>query len=224
MENRDLITLIYRLIDDRTKFMRSYMGKVTNVNDPDQKARVKVMIPDLGLTDESLAIWCNPCQESGLQLPKKDDFVIVAFMNNNREYPFWLGKADFMLNMKPTQWDNQPDTNVIYESQDNQTYIKHSKQNGELTIKDSTGNEITMKSGEIDIKGVANIKLNGGTEEFVKGGTLYTQLNTIITALQTFTSGLNPTTLAAQATVCNTAMGTALGILSLIKSTTIKGE
>lgn len=87
-------------------------------------------------------------------------------------------------------------------------------------------NDVIIKFHEAVIKldAAGNITLNGGTESYIKGDTLYAQLNTILTALQTFTSGLNVTTLSTQASACNTAMGTALGILSQIKSATIKGK
>jgi len=94
---------------------------------------------------------------------------------------------------------------------------------GNLEVTDT--NSISMSAVEkIELKDAAKIDMLGATESFVNGDTLYNQLNTIITALQTFATGLNPTTLAAQASTLASAMGTALGLLSQIKSTKIKGE
>lgn len=128
---------------------------------------------------------------------------------------FWLFFQDSSIQIKDSTND------ILIKDKNNNTITLD--QNG-IKQNDVNTNEIKLKSGGIDIIASGDIKLNTGIESFVKGDTLETQLMTIITALQTFSTGLNPTTLTAQAATLATAMGTALGILNLIKSSTIKGE
>jgi hypothetical protein len=115
-----------------------------------------------------------------------------------------------------------------YEQESMKALPLASKVNAQINIVLSVDNtKIKIDAGTKDAEILAqNIKLGSDTaaSPFVKGDALFSQLNTILVALQTFTSGLTTVTLAGQATAMNTACGTAIGILNQIKSIKIMGE
>ena len=223
MEQKNLIEILKRIILEETKYLRHYVGKIADINDPANKGRVLVLIDGLGWSTNDNGAWCYPAGTNSVITPQINDYVIVIFMYGNPNMPYYIGMANAIQGMYPQDFDNKPSTCIIFESNDNKTYIKYDDQQKMVEIKDSNNNSIQLKLGEIDIAGT-KINLLSASESFVKGDTLSAQLQTVWTAMQTFSSGLNPVTLAGQATTLNTAMGTALGILSQIKSTTIKGE
>ena len=144
-----------------------------------------------------------------------------------------VGMKNFIPSVSGLNTPAKPSINLKY-TQETMKAIPFSVQpNAQAIIKvTSSEMDITTKQTTLDIKingqelkiDSSGITMLGGTEPFVLGTQLYTQLTTIVTALQTFTTGLTVPTLAAQAASCATAMGTALGLLSQIKSTQIKGK
>lgn len=73
-----------------------YRGIVSNVNDPEMRARIKCIIPDvLGDTEESA--WCEPCINCAsdnigdLYIPQIKDTIWIMFEKGDCNKPVWMG-------------------------------------------------------------------------------------------------------------------------------------
>lgn len=144
MEQKNFIELIYRIIDERTKFLRTFSGKVMDVNDTEQKGRILCQIPELGWTTNESGAWCYPTQDNSLITPKIGDWVRVGFLAGKPERPYYMGIMSEIEAMNPTNYDGASNSQVIYESNDNTTYVKHDENAKTFSIVDSNGNEIQM--------------------------------------------------------------------------------
>ena len=113
---------------------------------------------------------------------------ITLYLNGNRD--FGLSLASHNRDLRPTDLE-EGETRVYSKdsNESNQNYITLKPTNNEILIKNAdnqsitikndsiiiedavNGNKIEMKSGEMQITGNTNIKMNGATEAFVKGTT-----------------------------------------------------
>lgn len=73
-----------------------YMGKVTRTDDPEERGRVKAIIPDvLGVDTDSA--WCEPCvtvayDEGGdFCVPPIDEFIWIQFVGGDPNRPVYMG-------------------------------------------------------------------------------------------------------------------------------------
>lgn len=119
----------------KKEYFGIYQGVVTNINDPEKRARIKVICPDvLGADVESA--WCDPvvtvAYDNGgdLCVPAKDETVWIQFIAGDVNRPVYLG-GWWQKSMTPLGSN--------YSNVDKLRIIKYA---------DCT---ITMQSGKIDI-------------------------------------------------------------------------
>ena len=173
MERNDLVELFNKMIDQRTKYLRFYVGKVLDTNDPLKKGRVLVAIPDLGWNTNQEGAWAWPTKINSAVTPKVDESVRVGFMNGRPEKPFFLGLANEIEEMLPVDFDGLDTTNIIYQSKDDDTRIKYDESAKEFTYEDSHGN-IEVKNST----GVQREDANGNKETTDSSGIVIEDLNT----------------------------------------------
>jgi len=152
------------------------VGIVTNVNDPDGLARVKVKFPTI--SDELESNWArlvNPMAGPGRGfefIPEVNDEVLVAFENGDINKPYVLGSLWNGID-KPPEASNQ----MVASNGKVQKRIIHSPSGHRITIDDSDGKEkisIIDKTGKnsIDIDSGGNqiaIKTEGDIQMEAKG-------------------------------------------------------
>jgi uncharacterized protein involved in type VI secretion and phage assembly len=130
---------------DRTRIQGVMIAIVTNNQDPEGLARVKLKYPWRGASDESN--WARIAVPSGGKdrgiyfLPEVDDEVLVAFENGDLNHPYVIGS---MWNGK----DAPPGSND--DGKNNKRIIK-SRSGHEIVLDDTDGKEsitITSKDGQ----------------------------------------------------------------------------
>lgn len=92
-----------------------YRAKVVDVNDPQQRGRIRVVCPKvLGGAKSS---WCEPCvpvaYDNGgdFALPRLNEFVWVEFEEGNPSYPIYTGGLWSSYNSPSPSYS--PDTRLI---------------------------------------------------------------------------------------------------------------
>lgn len=80
------------------RYYSVYPGIVTDVDDPDKRGRIKVILPGLLGNDQEMAVWVlpisNPLAGSGTGAffpPYVDDTVLVMFEFGDIDYPVYIG-------------------------------------------------------------------------------------------------------------------------------------
>lgn len=74
-----------------------YIGLVVNNSDPKALERIRVRVlgvHDMENEDEENAVWCShigPSKSASGEVPDKDDFVYVQFIQGDPMNPVWLG-------------------------------------------------------------------------------------------------------------------------------------
>ena len=137
--SRDPRSLIETLIWERTKYFRSYIGKVVDVQDPLGRGRVLVQVPELGWNTNASAAWCWSRDLHGLKVPEVGEWVEVHFVAGNPDQPVYLGQAAEIQEQKPAAYDG-PTTKVLYQDPKTGFYVKHDQDadlldlNGENTM------------------------------------------------------------------------------------------
>ena len=128
-----------------SKYYGVYQGIVTNIKDPEKRARIKVKCPEVLGTAESA--WCDPCVPVAYDnggdfcLPAKDEAVWLFFIAGDANRPVYFG-GWWQKNMTPP--------GSSYSGSDKVRIINYA---------DCT---ITMKDGTIDINvgdGVCDLKI-----------------------------------------------------------------
>lgn len=164
----ELLAMFRKIVFENTRYNVPRLGQVSSNIDSEGRARVQVTIPSLGWDTPAKAAWCYPKDKKALVTPAVNDWVIVEFLDGDRDLPIYSGIATQMKDQLPASYSGET-SQIIFESDDG-TSVKYDETAKELIIQDTHGNTITMKSGEISITGTT-IKLIGGTEAFVKGNT-----------------------------------------------------
>jgi len=178
-----VVSMIGKLIKDETKFLGKRMGIVSKVDDPNSLGRILVHIPSFGWDTDDKGAWCYPTDKAGLVTPQKGDYVIVEFLDGNRDLPLYTGVDYRLKGMLPSGYDGKPTTQVLYEDNAGEVVVKYDESAKTLTVSDSHGNTLVMDSGGISLAlGGTEISLNGKTKAFVT----HTELDT---ALQGFVNG-----------------------------------
>jgi phage protein D len=149
------------------------IGIVTNNQDPDKLARVRVKFPTL---DDSVEGWwarvasINAGDERGvLMMPQVDDEVVVGFEHGDPQRPFvvgslWNGQA------KPTDMDD-PAGNFELRSLEKVT-IKGKKDilvESDAKITTKSGAEILIDGQTVTIKGAGEVKVEASGSLTLKG-------------------------------------------------------
>lgn len=72
------------------EFYGKYRGEVVDVNDPEQRGRIRVKCPEV--LGDQLSRWALPCfPPNTFSLPSKGSLVWVEFEGGDRDNPIWTG-------------------------------------------------------------------------------------------------------------------------------------
>ena len=164
------------------------VGVVTNLNDPDDLARIKVKYPSLPKSEgtEIESAWARLVTpmagaQRGIEfLPEVNDEVLVAFENGDRNHPYILGALWNKTDKPP-----EPTANVVKDGKVQKRIIK-STSGHVITIDDTQGAEqisiidktgknsinIDSKNNAIAINSEADITIEGKANLTLKGKTI----------------------------------------------------
>jgi len=131
---KEIKEVVIRIIQDELIWYKHYIGKVLNLNDPKKKGRILVGILDLGCFTADIGFWCWPRDKNGIITPKVNDWVEVYFMNGNRDMPVYLGIASEMANMLPKNYDGKSTTQIIFESNNKNFFVKYDEEKIKISI------------------------------------------------------------------------------------------
>jgi hypothetical protein len=122
-------------LENRFKYSVPRMGQVKKVEDQNQTGRVLVICDSLGWSTESQGVWAYPKDMKRLIIPKKDDYVILEWIDGNRDKPVvYSSIAYWMKNMLPKNFDGQATTQVLYEDNKQELSIIYDENAKELKI------------------------------------------------------------------------------------------
>lgn len=134
MDDRDLLSLIRRIVYKETIWLRHYIGEVKNVTDLERLGRINVVCIDLGFNDEASGFWCYPRDKNALLTPKIGDWVEIYFMGGDQDRPVYLGKVPELDKMLPKNYDGRPTTQVPFEDPEDKIRILFDGIRNELSI------------------------------------------------------------------------------------------
>ena len=151
MTDQTLMDVVERL---RSRFYGKYRGTVTAV-DTDQLGRIKAKVP--AVLGDTPTGWCLPCvpyagnQQGIAFLPEEGAGVWIEFEGGDVSYPIWVG----------CYWHDgeipdavAPNVRVIQTKA--RQHIILDNDAGSITIRDASGNSVTM-----DQQGIAIIRERG---------------------------------------------------------------
>jgi phage protein D/phage baseplate assembly protein gpV len=158
------------------------VGIVTNVNDPDGLARVKVKLP--AISDELESNWArlvNPMAGPGRGfefIPEVNDEVLVAFENDDINKPYILGSLWNGTDKPPEASKDIVASNgkvqkrVIYSRSGHKITIDDSDGKEKISIIDKTGNnsiDIDSSSNQVAINADGDIQLKAKGKILIEG-------------------------------------------------------
>ena len=196
----NLYSMIAKIVLDVTRFNVPRIGIVSQNNDPLSKGRVLAHIPSFNWVTDDTGAWCYPKDKGALITPATGDYILVEFIDGDRDLPVYSGIATQMKDMLPSAYDGKATTQVIFEDK-----------NGDMNIK---YDEI---SKELSFNNAASIKLLSGTEAFLKGNTFDAWITA--TLLTIFNDHVHPETGTTTLSPVTPLTGPTNHL-----STTIKGE
>jgi len=207
MDNdRDLRGLIASVVKEETRWLRHYIGQVQVNVDPLVRGRVSATIPELGLLTPEEALWCYPRQGYSMNVPKINDYVEIYFMAGDPNRPVYMAIASEVTGMDVSSFNGLASDRVIFESPVTGENIKYDDILRRLTFLE-------------------------GTEAFVKGDELKTQLQTVFDALTQLQLDFGAWVVvpldgggALKTAVTAGFLTKTIGTLANILSTTIKGK
>lgn len=169
------LEIIERIISEKTKYLRTYTGKVVDLDDANDTNKpiglVKCWIYELGWTNNDKAVWCSPNDKNSLLSPKKDDFVRIGFMNGDPSRPYYSGIIIELKDMLPDNYEDHKDQ-LIFESTDGRLYIKYNEEDKEYILEDDDGNKTTINED-----GITEEDSNGNKKEYTDDGMKWTDTN-----------------------------------------------
>lgn len=121
---------IAEIVAKETRYHRPYTGKVLNVTDDEKEGKILVSIPALSIETEDQAPWVSPVTFNAVITPKKDDWVVIIFIEGDKNQPRYIGIDTAIKDVIPKIFDGNPKKHVLFESNDEngtETYDEDSK-------------------------------------------------------------------------------------------------
>ena len=170
---------------NENKYWGKYRAIVADRNDPERLGRLKLRVPSL-LADASTG-WAWPAAPYAgadvgfLFVPKVGDLVWVEFAEGELEHPIWTGgawaKPRGQSEVPKEGQASYPDQSVIKtasgqiliisDAPGSEKIIIRSKSGCEIEI-DPNGNRITVRAGEVVVRGAAGLTEELATKTFVQ--------------------------------------------------------
>lgn len=156
---------------------------VTEITDPDGEFRVKVRLPAVNDQDDGIYARVATLDAGNKRgtffRPEVNDEVIVGFVNNDASHPVILGMLHSNTKAAPFQPEsannkkgyvsrseikltfNDGEKSVLIETPGNRVFELNDSANT-ITVKDGTGNKITMDLSGVTIEAALNLTLKAG--------------------------------------------------------------
>lgn len=179
------------------KYLSIYRGIVSKVNDPENRGRIKTLVPSIFKNNEE-TVWALPCfPEFSAISPDVGTPVWVMFEEGDISQPVWLGTwhtIGALLSNFITEVED-----VVYSRSGGTIKINNAK--GELFIFNSHGKIIYMDSDEIHINdGEGNIIIINSASDTIelaqKGGNKITLSSSGVNVSGSLTVNGTPVALA----------------------------
>jgi len=132
------------------KYYAFYVGKVLSIDDPEQIGRIEVSLPEISGSQSTGFAYPITLSTGFVNLPKKDDFVIIVFKNGDVRFPHYLG----------TWWGKGEFPEKAKESY------------GKIYLWQSPNGSYILINDDEEV-----LELNGKTYKAVKGDTLKTEID-----------------------------------------------
>lgn len=140
MIDRALLDIIRRIVQRETVFHRLYKAKVTDVQDPAGKGRIKAVVYDFVFPEEDgttlkneVAFWARSGDKFP-SAPKVGSWVNLYFEAGDKNKPRFFGSANDAKDDQPDAYDGLPTTHVLFESPDGSQKITYNSLTGILEI------------------------------------------------------------------------------------------
>jgi len=124
------------------KFYGKYRGRVTDNNDPGDKARVQVIVPSV--LGEDILVWAMPCSPFAgpgvgfVSIPPVDASVWIEFEAGDPRFPIWAGCF--------WQEGELPSAHKLSSAQFRPNFISIITEYMSLTVDDNAGGVIVIES------------------------------------------------------------------------------
>lgn len=144
MDTKWLREQIIKIIAEETKYLKTYTGKVIDVDDDEDRGRIKCYVMELYWVDGDSAVWIEPRYIRSMLKIKKDDYVQIGFTNGDRTRPYYFGKCNELKDMPCPSYDG--DLQVLFESNDGDLLETYNDEDKELilTLKKDDNNSTTI--------------------------------------------------------------------------------
>jgi uncharacterized protein involved in type VI secretion and phage assembly len=171
------------LVESGRKHWGKYRGFVSDRDDPEGLGRLRVRVPSL--LAEALPGWAWPVTPYGgagiglFALPRKDDIVWVEFMEGDLAQPLWTGCAW----AKPDGRSEAPREEghsdavllrtasghtVVLSDTEGRELITIRASNGAQVVLDAAADQITVKAGQVVVRGAGGEVQELATKSFVQ--------------------------------------------------------
>lgn len=147
--------IILRIISQSTKYMRTYLGKVIDNNDVSGRSRIKMIIPGIGIIDDSEGVWVDVEQPIGQNVcPSIGSWLSVYFVDGDASKPVARGLITNVIdNVLKSDYNNL----ILYKDdnleiiRDLESNIIRYKDEGLEIIRDLENNTTSYKSKGLEI-------------------------------------------------------------------------
>jgi uncharacterized protein involved in type VI secretion and phage assembly len=163
-------------MNDAIKYWGKWRGLVTSNDDPENRGRIQVKVPDvLGDNDSTWALPCVPYAGSQVGLflvPPEDALVWVEFEQGNPDYPIWTGC--FWAEGDVPEGAGKADVKMLKTSIGTLT-IDDSDGSSSITIETTDGLKIVMDSNGISLSNSSQKIVLSGDSVSINDGALEVQ-------------------------------------------------
>jgi uncharacterized protein involved in type VI secretion and phage assembly len=170
---------------NENKYWGKYRGLVVDRDDPERLGRLKLRVPSL-LAD-AVTGWAWPAAPyAGADVgfffvPKLGDLVWVEFAEGELEHPLWTGcawaKPQGKSEVPKEAQTSYPDQSVIKTASGQIVIISDAAGQEKITIRsksgceieiDRNGDRVTVRAGEVVVRGAAGLTEELATKTFVQ--------------------------------------------------------
>jgi phage baseplate assembly protein gpV len=175
-QTKDILGLLRKVIRNETLYLRHWVGKVSDDQDPANppRGRVKASVPELGFF-EGAEIWCSPRMGYSMTPPAIGEWVEIYFLGGDPKRPVYLPGVGEITGGTPKVYTGTKSRVLWQDSVTGDSLVYH---------EDTKEFDINL-SGNVVISGYTNLKIGAASEPFVLGATLYTFFSSLMTWLGT---------------------------------------
>lgn len=198
--------LVEALEQQRSQYFGKYAGVVSEIEDPDNRGRLKAQVPDV-YGEQILSPWALPCTPycgDGMgfyQIPPVGTGVWIEFVGGDINRPIWSGCRWDDNNRLPENEQGEratPELKIIRT--ESGMMLSINDENHELSLSDQDGNnilKIESRSGKVTLQAGAKVVVEAASIELVEnarhpvvfGDDLLNYLNSVV---QTFATHMHP--------------------------------